>query len=454
MADLLPRLPRVEALIGCRLGEIDAAVVDRIVAMCTREDTDLDFKREVYAQTEKGHRDAASDVAAMANGPGGAIFLGIRDHDAAAVEVTPVEFSEATELRLGQAIISQTAPKPDFKIHRIPSAADPTHGVYLIVVPPSAYAPHAARLNDRLGYPKRAGIHTRWLAESEVADAYRARFLSGEQRAERLNVVLNAGQTTLGDGVWLSMALVPVVAGSFAISHPSMRQELSNASQRWYGQGFASHVFTTSPQCEAALGRVVLCTGHWNGHRTSTSGHAEMHKDGSVFVATIVGGHLQRGLALGMQPTTWSVDDEMLVEQAIAAVSLAVEFASERAGATGDAYISASIVTVGAPADVELIHVRQGPPMQFSGSHRVSGVEHSTVLISLDDAATAQGRLVIARLALMGIFQWFGYPEVPQINDAGKLRRPYFGHQHRPAVERWAAANGVEIVDTTVEVEP
>ena len=92
--------------------------------------------------------------------------------------------------------------------------------------------------------------------------------------------------------------------------------------------------------------------------------------------------------------------------------------------------------------------------MQFSGSHRVSGVEHSTVLISLDDAATAQGRLVIARLALMGIFQWFGYPEVPQINDVGKLRRPYFGHQRRPAVERWAAADGVEIVDTTVEVEP
>lgn len=319
---------------------------------------------------------------------------------------------------------------------------------------PSPYAPHAVRLNDRLGYPKRAGIHTRWLAESEVADAYRARFLSGEQRAERLNVVLNAGQKMLGEGVWLSMALVPVVAGNFAVNHRTMRLELSNATQRWYGRGYARQVFTTNPQCEAAGGRVVLCTGHWNGHRTSTHGHAEMHSDGSVFVATIVGGHFQRNLAPGVQPTAWSVDDEMLVEEAIATVGLGVEFAAERAGATGDAYVSASIVTVGAPADVELIHVRQGPPMQFSGSHRVSGVERSAVLISLDDAATTQGRLVIARLALMGIFQWFGYPEVPQINDAGKLRRPYFGHQYRRAVESWAATNGVEIVDTTVEVEP
>ncbi len=103
---------------------------------------------------------------------------------------------------------------------------------------------------------------------------------------------------------------------------------------------------------------------------------------------------------------------------------------------------------------MELIHIRQGPPMQFSGSHRVSGVERATVLISLDDAATTQGRLVIARLALMGIFQWFGYPEVPQITDAGKLRRLYIGRQNRAGAESWAATNGVEIVDTTVEVEP
>lgn len=452
MADLLPRLPRVEALIGCRLGEIDASLVERIVAMHTREDTDVDFKREVYAQTEKGHRDAATDVAAMANGPGGVVFLGIRDHDGAAVEVTPVEFSEATELRLSQAITSQTAPKPDFKIHRIPSATDPEHGVYLFVVPPSPYAPHAVRLNDRLGYPKRASAHTRWLAESEVADAYRARFISGEQRVERLNVVLNAGQVVLGEGAWLTMALVPVVPGSFAVSHRSMRQELSNASQRWYQPGYASHVFTASPQCEAAVGRVVLHTGHWNGHRASTSGHAELHGDGSAFVAAIVGGHLQR--PTGGAPTTWSVDDEMFVEATIAAVGLALEFATDRAGAAGDAYLRTSLVMVGAPAGVDLIHTRQGYPSQFAGTHRVSGVEPSTVFISLDDAATAQRRLVIARMALTAVFQWFGYPEVPQITDAGKLRRPYFAHGNRPPVDRWAAANGVEIVDTTVEVEP
>lgn len=114
----------------------------------------------MYAQRDKAHQDAATDVAAMANGPGGAIFLGVRDDDGAAVEITPVAFSEVTELRLRQAIVSQAAPAPLFVIHRVPLAADRDRGLYLVVVPPSPYAPHAVRLNVRLGYPRRHGPNT------------------------------------------------------------------------------------------------------------------------------------------------------------------------------------------------------------------------------------------------------------------------------------------------------
>jgi hypothetical protein len=52
--------------------------------------------------------------------------------------------------------------------------------------------------------------------------------------------------------------------------------------------------------------------------------------------------------------------------------------------------------------------------------------------MSLEDAATAQGRLIVARMLLTEIFQWFGYPEVPQITEDGKLRRPYIAHHNRP----------------------
>jgi hypothetical protein len=289
VAELLPRLPRVEALIGCRLTEIDAAVVERMISLRLREDTDVDFKRDEYAATDKGHQDAATDVAAMANGPGGAIFLGIRDHDGAAAELVPVTFAETTELRLRQAIISLSAPAPLFVVHRIPLEADREHGVYLIIVPPSPYAPHAVRTGSRLAYPRRSGAHTRWLTESEVADAYRSRFISAEQRAARLETVRDAGERMLATNeIWLTTSIVPVVPGAFAVSRRSMN-ELKDASMKWTELGYTSHLFNAYPQVEADVGRVVISAGRQGSSRTSTAGHAELHTDGSAFAATRIG---------------------------------------------------------------------------------------------------------------------------------------------------------------------
>jgi len=447
MADLLPRLPRVEALIGRRLGEIDAATVERMVITRVREDTDLDFKLEVYKDTDKAHQDAAADVAAMANGPGGAIFLGIRDHDGAAAEVVPVAFSETTELRLRQAIISLTAPAPLFVMQRIPvtSEGEVDRGIYMVVVPPSPYAPHAVRLGSRLGYPRRSGPHTRWLSESEVADAYRARFISGEQRGARLEAVRSAGEAMLDlNRIWLATALVPVVAGDFTVRRRSML-ELQDLSRRWFQPGYASHLFIDGPQAEADVARVVLAAGRTAESRKSRSGHAELYTDGSAFAATPIGDTV----AL---PASSVVDDEWLVEAAIATSAFAFEFA-ERAGATGDAYVSTTIIGREG-LEFELVHARQGFRTPFAGTHRVSSRHVSRRLVSLEDATTAQGRLVIARMLLTEVFQWFGYPEVPQITEAGMLRRQYFGHQTRRPVEVWAAANSVEFVETTVDIEP
>ena len=62
MADLLPRVPRVEALLGRRLSDVDAVTLNQMVAGHVREDTEIDFKVEVYDDGEKGHSDAATDV--------------------------------------------------------------------------------------------------------------------------------------------------------------------------------------------------------------------------------------------------------------------------------------------------------------------------------------------------------------------------------------------------------
>jgi hypothetical protein len=437
----------VEALIGCRLGEIDAAVVERMISLRLREDTDVDFKRDEYAATDKGHQDAAADVAAMANGPGGVIFLGIRDHDGAAAELVPVTFSETTELRLRQAIISRTAPAPFFVVHRIPLAANPEHGVYLIIVSPSPYAPHAVRTDSRLGYPRRSGPHTRWLSESEVADSYRSRFISGEQRSARLDAVRTAGAWMLAaTKIWVATALVPAIPGTFTLRRRSM-VELHGASLRWHQEGYGSHVFLDGPRAEADVGRVALMAGAGEG-RTSRSGHAELHTDGSAFAATPVGD-------IAAQRNVSTVDDEWLLEAVIATSSMCLDFATERAGATGDAYVSTSVIAGSAINELELTHTRfHGARQPFDAAHRVSGGNTSRALISLEDAATGPGRLIIARMLLSEILQWFGLPEVLQITEDGKLRRPYFAQHNRQRVEAWAAANGVEMIETTLEVEP
>jgi hypothetical protein len=446
MPDLVPRLPRVEALIGRRLADLDASVIEHIVEMRIREDADLDFKRDVYEQSDKGHRDAAGDVAAMANSPGGgAILLGIRDDDSAASEIVPIVFSDTVEGRLTQAIVSLTAPAPLFVIRRVPVNADSDRGVYVIIVPPSPYAPHAVRSGSRqLGYPRRSGPHTRWLSESEVAEAYRIRFVTGEERRARIELVREAGEGMLSRGaVWLATTLVPAVPGSFTVNQQSMG-EVRTGSARWFQPGYAQHVFTDHFRAEAGVRRVVLSAGRQAGVHGSQSGHAEMHVDGSAFAAAAV--------AKVEQPegkhAAASVDDEFLVEAAIATVGLCAEFAGERSGAVGDAYIAMSIAP-GNAAELVLTHTRfQGLRQPFEGAHSAFGNHVSASYINLEDAATALGRLVVARTLLTEILQWFGVPEVLQITEDGQLRRRFIGDYNRVSAEAWATANGVDMVDS------
>lgn len=84
-------------------------------------------------------------MAAPANAVGGVLVLGVRDENAAAVELTPVELSDDEELRMRQIVASKIAPHPASAIHRVPSDADQNGGYYLIEVPRSAYIPTRPR---------------------------------------------------------------------------------------------------------------------------------------------------------------------------------------------------------------------------------------------------------------------------------------------------------------------
>lgn len=61
-------LPRLEAVIGCRLTDLDWTTLEGLIADQIREDLSLDYKAVPYVADEKGRFELGKDVAAFANG--------------------------------------------------------------------------------------------------------------------------------------------------------------------------------------------------------------------------------------------------------------------------------------------------------------------------------------------------------------------------------------------------
>ncbi|HEY8212267.1 MAG TPA: ATP-binding protein, partial [Myxococcaceae bacterium] len=211
----LPRFPRIEDLLGARLDNLEEkhlqAVVGRSGTDPVREDADLDFKEALYAESRQA--DLAADVAAMANSRGGVLLIGIGGNDIAAI-LSPVQVTDAEERRMRQIIADRVFPRPDYEIAAIPIGGSPDQGVFVIAIPKSPFAPHAAR-DGGLRYYVRDGARNRPLSESEIADAYKNRFELARAQADRLSEVdAEAIENYPHIETWLRLSLVPTIPGS------------------------------------------------------------------------------------------------------------------------------------------------------------------------------------------------------------------------------------------------
>lgn len=448
---------RIEALLGVpALAQVAEDSLRRLVEGGVREDSDLEFKESLYGGTEGERRSLAGDVAALANTVGGVLVLGVREQDGIARDLIPLELSEEEELRMRQVLASWAAPVPVLAaVHRVPGSK-PGQGYFVIAVPRSPDRPHAVRVNEGLRYPVRNGPTTRFLSESEVADAYRNRFKIADEIVAQVKRVEDTGvaRLDLSEFPWLVLSLVPDSPGEMELRHRTVRQ-----LQEWverYPYPLLSYVPLAQGQFRAYTGvrRVIASQVVDNQSGLSTYGHLELHTDGSGFAATPIWSARREEAELDLR-----IDDELLVGETAAMLDVLVAHATSNTHTSGTAVVRIRVISKvrSLSANVEFRPMRLTHSRGFASSGILSPYpceeptpsEHSVDLGAIRDSR--QELLVSVRLILSDVFQAFGYPEILQIDAEGSLRWPYINNESRPRIRAWCETNGVTIVESTVE---
>lgn len=437
------RLRRIEALLGRPLDDLTEVDLRTLVAGAVREDADLDFKSTLYGATDGAKRDLASDVAAMANTVGGAIVLGVQEDDATAVDLTPLALSDGEELRMRQIVAGLTAPHVAFSVRRVPTEGDDQQGWYVLEVPRSSWAPHAVRVNDALRYPRRDGASTRYLSESEVADAYRNRFTTAGAQLARLTEVGTDGLNGFAperDEAWLSLTVVPDSPGELTLTHALVND--NRTFLRDVRVPMLSDSALRSHTASAAAGhrRIVLMLGEHEGR--PRRGLVHLHCDGSAFIAAPVG-FSKRDPSSGKPLGPVLIADERLTQEVMYALAAAARHVAA-CGALGDAAVE---VTLRNTKPMLLVYPR-GSHGTYN-EHALSRAPTGRHTVDLDDAiASPSALLMVTRMLVTDLAQAFGLPESPQITADGALRVRYWQDIER--VRKVATDWGLDVTEETL----
>jgi len=448
----LPRFPRLEVLLGSRLDDLTERhlqqVVERASTAPVLEDSDLDFKEALYGVRDEDKRSLAADIAAFANTTGGVILLGVRESSGVAIQLAPVAFSDAEELRMRQIIASIVAPMPLIALRRVQSGESADQGVWLLAVPKSPHAPHAVRVSDGLRYYRRDGNRNRPLSESEVADAYRDRFRTAQAQLQRVHEVHEDGVSWLdmADSAWLTITLVPNVPATTPIN-----ERARTSADRWsrsYADGHrADAPFRHTPRAGVGIRRLTFRDSSERGKAKGAYG--ELHEDGAMFAAT------QVDWLIKSDQKRFELEDESIVLAALGLLRFSVECSMLRAGTHGDAVLFASLQALNVEGQftvpMALGHRRRELWLEGPGSIDVFQAPTSQRTISLNALTTSiRERLAAVRLALNDLFQAFGAAEVLQIGNGGVLRSKYWLAHN---LQSWPSKAQAETSELTLDEE-
>jgi hypothetical protein len=444
------RSRRLETLLGASLDALGYQHLEGLVTEQVSEAFDLDFKKELYGNGEKGRHDLATDVAALANTAGGLVVLGIEeDEQARAVAAPGVTVSDAELRRILSVVGSRVVPLPVFEPLPVRKPGEDGRGFIVVAVARSPLAPHAVIVNEGLRYPRRNGTTTRYLSEPEVASAYRERLASTQRQAERIQEVEGEALQRLdisSDMPWVVVSLVPDLPGELSIN-----SEVLNTFRRGIeGQPVAVVAPLTGARFyRASVGRRrLLADGAPEGSLAKWLS-LELHTDGSgVFGLSVPNLTLQPRLAppQGDEPLERWVQDEGLVIAVMSGLLLLAQHARDRAAAGGSALIRAQIFPISEGQPTRLAQTRPfGMPDTLGDRVLTMPPPPAEAAAELDDLAQA-GPMLAAATALLvdDIGQAFGVPEMSQLTHDGQLRRPYWGD---PQIITWTEEHRIEVID-------
>ncbi|MDX2974573.1 AlbA family DNA-binding domain-containing protein [Kribbella solani] len=451
------RSRRLETLFGVTLDALASEQIQSLVTNEVAEEFDLDFKRELYGNKDADRKALAGDVAALANTAGGVIILGVEENDqAVAVRADGVDLSDAEERRMRQIIASSTAPVPTFDIIKVPGEGVSSRGFYAIAVPRSIRAPHGVIVNDGYRFPKRNGSTTRYISESEIADAYRDRFNGTEQQTRRIEQVESEALARLDIGAhaWLTVTLVPELVGSMDVAHAAYKDFESSMLGSATNDILRGHGGSTFQRARVGRRRLIADCGRSNALATYAS--AEYHSDGAGAYSLRIGALSDgRRMMQGDDAAERQVlDDESIVIAVLTGVHRLAMHARDRAAAGGNAIIRARLSPKLGSTDIHIGYAR-GDGLAFGETWGSSSTEEAKspaeTVVDIDQVADAGPSLIaVASHLISELGQNFGFAEMAQLTPSGQIRRQYWIPQMLPLIEQWAQSNGIELIDETL----